>query len=303
MSKNKDYEGTNGNGEIYNVLKGHNLASRIAKIAPNRIYINIDENGNKYLEYIIPSSKKNSKYSDKCDGDGKTNLKDIEIRDFGKVEIRKKLNFKGKVHGICGPMRSGKSRWLIDQLNMCDQADRKVCAFKPKLDLRTKNITSRTKGYAPFPSKLLEYDDNDNEMPKTYVKILDFIISDGIQVVGIDELQFVENCADLCMILKALNILVFVSFLDGTFNQKQFPNIEGIYSVLDTYEKHSAMCHGCNISTDQLAPFTYKQHSMGEKISSDIIAIGDSDYYAVCGPCLNELLLGNKTMKKKESCF
>ena len=249
-----------------------NNINYLKKAVPDRIIIAQSGTENKELKYIIPPNSNFNKTS---------------------TSILVNMNFDGTVVGRCGSMCSGKSKWLIGELYKFERAKRKVLGLKPKLDNRSDNIKTRSisnnKDF--YQSKEIEYDNKNG-----FCDIIDYIITNKITVVGIDELQFLENCDSLCWVLKSIGITTFVTFLDGNINQEPFENINNIPSILNELKKLRALCYECPYSNYREAPYTIKKGGTDSEIE-----IGDKQYYAVCYKCLIDIQLGNRELTEKES--
>lgn len=180
----------------------------------------------------------------------------------------------GEIVLIMGPMYSGKTTTLISKLERFKRTGKNILVIKYKHDLRYTNenkLISHTKNV---------FIANDTK----YVMSLSEISSDSIikyDVIGIDEGQFFS---DITLVNKWANKnkKIYISALNGTYNQMNFKGFELLYPYVDNIILLNAICADCN-SND--APFTYKFSNE----SNDQIDIGgDEKYMAICRECLNK---------------
>ena len=194
------------------------------------------------------------------------------------------LNSNGKIEGICGPMKSGKSDELIRILNRSTHGGLNVLALKPSKDTRDKNLESRSG--TSFESKII---DNINSH-----SLIEYILKRNYDVIGIDEGQFVDGIADFCILMSRLGKTVYVSFLNGSYQQKPFKNMTPLYSYFDTIIQLSALCSECPYGNGRDAPFTILLDST--EIDAELnmsgedknILVGDEIYKPVCRKCLSD---------------
>ena len=140
----------------------------------------------------------------------------------------------GRIEVICGSMFSGKTEELIRRLRRAKFAKQRVEIFKPAIDTRysdedvvshdQKHITS-----TPIDSS---------------ASIL--LLSSDIDVVGIDEAQFLDNgLPDVCNELANRGVRVIIAGLDMDFKGVPFGPIPALCAIADDVTKVHAICVKC----------------------------------------------------------
>ena len=182
---------------------------------------------------------------------------------------------KGTLEVICGSMFSGKSEELIRRIKRAEIARLNVIAFKPAIDTRRtiEYLTSHNGAkIKAFPV----------DQPSMILKLM----HDGIDVVGLDEVQFFST-----EIIGIVNQLiedgnrVIVAGLDLDFRGIPFGCIPGLLSIADKITKLTAICIKCG----QDAHFTQRLvDGKPAKASDPIILIGSEEcYQARCRNCFS----------------
>lgn len=179
-------------------------------------------------------------------------------------------HFKGQRSGwievICGSMFSGKTEELIRRLKRAKIANQKVEIFKPKVDTRyddAKVVSHDANSILSVPiehsSKLLE-------------------LTDGINVIGIDEAQFFdEELPEVCQQLALRGNRVIIAGLDMDYKGKPFGPMPNLLAVAEYITKVHAICQHCG----NLATHSYRISSEGETV-----VLGEKDRYeARCRTC------------------
>lgn len=179
-------------------------------------------------------------------------------------------HFKGQRSGwievICGAMFSGKTEELIRRLKRAKIANQRVEIFKPRLDTRydeAKVVSHDANFILSTPiehsSQLLE-------------------LSEGVNVVGIDEAQFFdEDLPENCQRLALRGVRVIVAGLDMDFRGKPFGPMPNLLAVAEYITKVHAICQHCgNLAT----------HSYRLKPNAETVVLGEKDVYeARCRTC------------------
>ncbi len=172
-------------------------------------------------------------------------------------------HFRGQRSGwievICGAMFSGKTEELIRRLKRAKIANQRVEIFKPRVDTRyddTKVVSHDANYILSTPiahsSQLLE-------------------LSDGVNVVGIDEAQFFDDeLPDVCTRLALRGIRVIVAGLDMDFRGRPFGPMPNLLAVAEYITKVHAICKHCG----NLATHSYRLSS-----NSDTLVLGEKDLY------------------------
>ena len=137
----------------------------------------------------------------------------------------------GRIEVVCGSMFSGKTEELIRRMKRAKFAKQKVEIFKPAIDTR--------------------YSDNDvvshdqNAIPSTPVETSSSILllSSDIEVVGIDEAQFLDmGLVDVCNELANRGVRVIVAGLDMDFRGVPFGPMPALCAIADDVTKVHAIC-------------------------------------------------------------
>ena len=177
----------------------------------------------------------------------------------------------GRIEVVCGSMFSGKTEELIRRMKRAKFAKQRVEIFKPALDTR--------------------YSDNDvvshdqNAIPSTPVETSSSILllSSDIEVVGIDEAQFLDmGVVDVCNELANRGVRVIVAGLDMDFRGVPFGPMPALCAIADDVTKVHAICVRCgNLAyVSHRLVHNEKQVLLGEKM----------EYEPLCRECyLKEL--------------
>ena len=172
----------------------------------------------------------------------------------------------GWIEIIAGGMFSGKSEELIRRLRRAVIARQRVQVFKPILDDRfsTDEVVSRDerrlKAHAVGTSAEL----------LARVEI-------GVQVVGIDEIQFFDpGVVDVCMQLADAGIRVIAAGLDQDYMRRPFGPMPALLAVAEVVDKMHAVCVRCRGAAH------YSQRVAGGNAQ---VEVGDSAYEARCRHC------------------
>ena len=179
------------------------------------------------------------------------------------------IHHGGWIEIIAGGMFSGKSEELIRRLRRAVIARQRVQVFKPIIDDRfaTDEVVSRDdrrlKALAvPSSAELL-----------ARVEI-------GVQVVGIDEVQFFDaGIVDVVMQLADAGIRVIAAGLDQDFQRRPFGPVPALLSVAEEVSKMHAVCVRCRGAAH------YSQRVSGGDAQ---VEVGDSSYEARCRPCFED---------------
>lgn len=172
-------------------------------------------------------------------------------------------HFKGQRSGwievICGSMFSGKTEELIRRLKRAKIANQKVEIFKPKIDTRydESHVVSHDANTIlstpiAHSSKLLE-------------------LSEGVNVVGIDEAQFFDmDLPENVQQLALRGVRVIVAGLDMDFKGEPFGPVPNLLAVAEYITKVHAICPHCgNLAT----------HSYRLSAEKKTVVLGEKDVY------------------------
>ena len=141
----------------------------------------------------------------------------------------------GSIEVICGSMFSGKTEELIRRLKRAKIAKQKVEIFKPGIDVRYSETDVVSHDDTAIPSIPIESSNS-----------LLLLIEDDVDVVGIDEAQFIDNdLAHVCVKLANKGIRVIVAGLDMDFKGIPFGPMPALCAVADYVTKVHAICMKC----------------------------------------------------------
>ncbi|HEX7154547.1 MAG TPA: thymidine kinase [Thermoanaerobaculia bacterium] len=172
----------------------------------------------------------------------------------------------GWIEIIAGGMFSGKSEELIRRLRRSVIARQRVQVFKPVLDDRfaTDEVVSR----------------DDRRLKAVAVGTSSELLSRveiGVQVVGVDEIQFFDaGIVDVCMQLADAGIRVIAAGLDQDYMRRPFGPMPALLAVAEEVSKMHAVCVRCRGAAH------YSQRVSG---GNSQVEVGDSSYEARCRAC------------------
>ncbi len=184
----------------------------------------------------------------------------------------------GRIEVVCGSMFSGKTEELIRRMKRAKFAKQRVEIFKPSIDTR--------------------YSDNDvvshdqNVIPSTPVDHSSSILllSSDIEVVGIDEAQFLDmGLVDVCNQLAYRGVRVIVAGLDMDFRGVPFGPIPALCAIADDVTKVHAICVKCG-------NLAYVSHRLVE--NDKRVLLGETqEYEPLCRECYRKALEAEKKPK------
>lgn len=184
-----------------------------------------------------------------------------------------KLDFKGKAHGICGPMKSCKTDELIRELVRVQLGGSKVSASKPKIDTRSATIQSRTG--ATWENVFLFDDVLGDDHMRECIKY---------EEIGMDEAHFVKDMEGFIVAMTAIGINLHIVYLNGTFEMKGFENVHDFEACLCSKTWYPAVCANCPYGKNVPAPFSHLEKIPTEAIK-DFVHVGDQQYVSLCRAC------------------
>ena len=142
---------------------------------------------------------------------------------------------EGKIELIIGPMFSGKSTRLIEQMRKYVYKAKKTIMVKYYADQRysekSEVVTHDLIKYDSINCKLLR---NSFETLKQY------------DVIGIDEGQFFADLVEVCEELALMGKNILIAALNGDFRMEPFPVIQRIISKADKIKLLKAYCFNCH---------------------------------------------------------
>ena len=150
---------------------------------------------------------------------------------------------KGWIEVVCGSMFSGKTEELIRRLKRAHIANKKVEIFKPTVDIRYSEVNVVSHDSNSIRSTPIEHSENI------------MLLADGIEVVGIDEAQFMDSeLPVVCEKLAKRGIRVIAAGLDMDFEGRPFGPIPHLLAIADYITKVHAICVKCG----DIAHFSYR---------------------------------------------
>lgn len=172
----------------------------------------------------------------------------------------------GVLEVICGSMFSGKTEELMRRVKRALIAKLNVVVFKPVTDTRyhATNVVSHDK----------------NSIPSIPISSAADILShiDGVNVVGIDEAQFMDDgIIEVCQQLADKGIRVIISGLDMDFRRRPFGPLPALMSIADRITKVHAICMDCG------APASYSYRLAD---GDSVVMLGAmKEYMCLCRNC------------------
>jgi thymidine kinase len=166
---------------------------------------------------------------------------------------------KGWIEVVCGSMFSGKTEELIRRLKRAQIANKKVEIFKAAIDTRYDTVN------------VVSHDSNSiRSTPVVHSENI-LLLAEGIEVVGIDEAQFLDaELPRVCEQLAQKGTRVIIAGLDMDFEGKPFGPMPQLLSVADYITKVHAICMKCG----DIAHFSYRKTADKNKI-----LLGEKDSY------------------------
>lgn len=166
---------------------------------------------------------------------------------------------KGWIEVVCGSMFSGKTEELIRRLKRAHIANKKVEIFKPMVDVRYSE------------TNVVSHDSNSiRSTPVAHSENI-LLMAEGIEVVGIDEAQFLDlELPNVCEKLAKKGVRVIIAGLDMDFEGKPFGPMPQLLSIADYITKVHAICVKCG----EIAHFSYRTSADKSRV-----LLGEKDIY------------------------
>ena len=183
----------------------------------------------------------------------------------------------GRIEVICGSMFSGKTEELIRRLRRAKFARQKVEIFKPAIDVRYSE------------EDVVSHDQNHILSTPIDSSASILLLSSDIDVVGIDEAQFLDpGLPDVCNELANRGVRVIIAGLDMDFRGVPFGPMPALCAIADDVTKVHAICVKCG-------NLAYVSH---RTIADDRrVLLGETqEYEPLCRECYQKAL-----QKKKSS--
>lgn len=178
---------------------------------------------------------------------------------------------RGRIEVICGSMFSGKTEELIRRMKRAKFARQKVEIYKPVIDTRYSK------------EDVVSHDHNAITSTPVDSSSAILLLSEDIEVVGIDEAQFFDNgLIDVCNQLANNGVRVIVAGLDMDYRGKPFGPIPALCAIADEVTKVHAICVRCGA-------LAYISHRLVH--NSNRVLLGEKDEYEpLCRDCYNKLM-------------
>ena len=181
----------------------------------------------------------------------------------------------GRIEVVCGSMFSGKTEELIRRMKRAKFAKQKVEIFKPSLDTRYSDVDVVSHDQHSIPSTPI---DSSSTIA---------LLSSDIDVVGIDEAQFLDDgVVDVCNDLANRGLRVIVAGLDMDFQSKPFGPMPALCAIADEVTKVHAICVKCGA-------LAYISHRL---VANDKrVLLGEQmEYEPLCRECYQRIVNDNE---------
>ena len=181
----------------------------------------------------------------------------------------------GRIEVVCGSMFSGKTEELIRRMKRAVFAHQKVEIFKPSIDTRYSE------------ENVVSHDQNAIRSTPVDSSASILLLSSDIDVVGIDEAQFLDDgLVDVCNQLANRGVRVIVAGLDMDFKGVPFGPMPALCAIADDVTKVHAICVKCG-------NLAYVSHRI---VSGDKrVMLGEqSEYEPLCRECYQKAIIKSK---------
>ena len=186
----------------------------------------------------------------------------------------------GRIEVVCGSMFSGKTEELIRRMKRAVFAHQKVEIFKPAIDTRYSD------------EDVVSHDSNSIRSTPVESSASILLLSSDIDVVGIDEAQFLDDgLVDVCNQLANRGVRVIIAGLDMDFKGVPFGPIPALCAIADDVTKVHAICVKCG-------NLAYLSHRI---VSGDKrVMLGEqTEYEPLCRECYQKAVLKQQEKAKQ----
>ena len=186
----------------------------------------------------------------------------------------------GRIEVVCGSMFSGKTEELIRRMKRAVFAHQKVEIFKPAIDTRYSD------------EDVVSHDSNSIRSTPVDSSASILLLSSDIDVVGIDEAQFLDDgLVDVCNQLANRGVRVIIAGLDMDFKGVPFGPIPALCAIADDVTKVHAICVKCG-------NLAYLSHRI---VSGDKrVMLGEqTEYEPLCRECYQKAVLKQQDEAKQ----
>lgn len=166
-------------------------------------------------------------------------------------------------------MFSGKTEELIRRLKRAKFANLKVEIFKPAIDIRYNE------------TQVVSHDANAIQSTPIDNSQTILLLSEGVDVVGIDEAQFFDDqIMHVCETLALRGVRVIVAGLDMDYLGRPFGQMPNLLAIADYITKLHAICMCCG----NIANVSFRKTSQQGQV-----LLGEKETYEPrCRICANE---------------
>lgn len=181
---------------------------------------------------------------------------------------------EGYLDLIIGPMFSGKTDYLLRELNIFSVMGGKVLYVNHSLDTRGDTFSSHN----PTISKIGNISHKKVENVEQLLEACkDYLI------IGIDESQFFQGLKDAVLdLVEKQGKRVLVAGLSGNYKREAFGELLDLIPYCDRVTKLSSYCSACSVSKKiKQAHFSYRM----TKDDIEVIIGAKNEYVPLCREC------------------
>ena len=184
----------------------------------------------------------------------------------------------GRIEVVCGSMFSGKTEELIRRLRRAKFAKQRVEIFKPAIDTRYSD------------EDVVSHDQNHITSTPIDSSASILLLSSDIDVVGIDEAQFLDSgLPDVCNELANRGVRVIIAGLDMDYKGVPFGPMPALCAIADDVTKVHAICVKCG-------SLAYVSHRLVD--NDRRVLLGETqEYEPLCRECYQKTLEEEKRRK------
>lgn len=189
---------------------------------------------------------------------------------------------QGRIEVVCGSMFSGKTEELIRRLRRAQFAKQRVEIFKPAIDVRYSE------------EDVVSHDQNHIRSTPIDSSASILLLSSDIDVVGIDEAQFLDNgLPDVCNELANRGVRVIIAGLDMDFRGIPFGPMPALCAIADDVTKVHAICVKCG-------SLAYVSH---RTVADDRrVLLGETqEYEPLCRECYQKAIIEEENAKSEKT--
>lgn len=191
---------------------------------------------------------------------------------------------EGSIHVIIGPMYAGKSRELLERLNRGVRAGQECCLVRAWSDDRWADELTRKMGIlGTHGGEVLPVSGGVKLVQAATLEEAAASLPEGCNIVAVDEGQFFPDLSRVCVALALQGVLVYVSALNGSYEQVPWQCVSDLLANCDGIVKLHAQCQHCKYRP---AHFTRRLPGLPPVPEGGFDVAGADRYEAVCRLCL-----------------